>query len=374
MRTGNYLKQLQGNIAYQAFIPNQLPFTLNLTDKLQSLLSRADLALGRLDGMADTLPDLDFFILMYVRKEATISSQIEGTQATFIDVLKKEAKFEDAEIHKDVDEIVNYIQAMNYGLERLKKFPLSLRLIREIHKNLLVGVRGAYKAPGEFRASQNWIGGATLETAAFVPPPEHEIPSLMGNLENFMHTSMPTPALIKTGLIHAQFETIHPFLDGNGRTGRLIITFYLCQQKVLHKPLLYLSEYFKRHHQTYYDRLNAYRVNDDIEGWLEFFLQGIIETSEKAVETSRRIIMLRNKSVQKIAQLGKSAENGMKILNILFRTPMLRVKDVERILSIKNPNALAMVAKLEKAGILKEITGKKRKRIFSFAEYISLFE
>lgn len=374
MRTGNYQNQLQGDVRYRAFVPNKLPFKIDQSDKLQSLLSRADLALGRLDGMADTLPNLDFFILMYVRKEATISSQIEGTQATFVDVLKKEAKFEGAEVHKDVDEILNYIDAMNYGLKRLIEFPLSLRLIKEIHQKLLTNVRGGYKSPGEFRTSQNWLGGPTIETATFVPPPRHEVIPLMGNLETFMHDRAPMPVLLKTGLIHAQFETIHPFLDGNGRAGRLIITFYLCQQGALHKPLLYLSEYFKRNRQTYYDRLNAYRVRDDIEGWLEFFLHGIIETSEKAVETSRKIITLRDESLQKIASLGKSTENGMKMLNALFHTPMVRVKDVEKILSIKNPNALSMVAKLEQLGILKEITGKERNRVFSFFEYVKLFE
>lgn len=374
MRTGNFQNQLQGDVKYKAFVPNGLPFKIAQSDKLQSLLSRADLALGRLDGMADTLPNLDFFILMYVRKEATISSQIEGTQATFVDLLKKEANLESSEIHQDVDEILNYIMAMNYGLERLEGFPMSLRLIKEIHQKLLSGVRGGHKSPGEFRTSQNWLGGPTIETATFVPPPRHEVIPLMGNLETFMHDRAPMPVLLKTGLIHAQFETIHPFLDGNGRAGRLMITFYLCQQKVLHKPLLYLSEYFKRNRQTYYDRLNSYRVNDNIEGWLEFFLQGIIETSEKAVDTSRKIIALRNESIGKIASLGKSTENGMKILDTLFHTPLLRVKDVERILSIKNPNALAIVSKLVNLGILREITGGERNRVFSFSEYVKLFE
>lgn len=374
MRTGIYQNQLQGVLKYEAFVPNRLPFKIKISDKLQSLLSRADLALGRLDGMADTLPDLDFFILMYVRKEATISSQIEGTQATFVDVLKKEAKFEDSEVHKDVNEILNYITAMNYGLTRLTEFPLSLRLIKEIHQKLLANVRGQHKTPGEFRTSQNWIGGSTIETATFIPPPRHEVMPLMGNLETFMHDTAPMAVLLKTGLIHAQFETIHPFLDGNGRTGRLVITFYLCQQNVLHKPLLYLSEYFKRNRQIYYDRLNTYRIKDDIEGWLEFFLQGIIETSEKAVDTSRKIIVLKEKSIQKIATLGKSTENGMNILNALFRTPMVRIKDVERILSLKNPNALSIVAKLQQLSIIKEITGNQRNRIFSFFEYVKLFE
>ena len=374
MRTGNYINQLQGDIRYKAFVPNLLPFEIKNEEKLQSLLSRANLALGRLDGVANILPNVDFFIFMYVRKEATISSQIEGTQATFIDVLKKEAKLEDTEIHKDVDEVINYISAMNYGLERLKEFPLSLRLLREIHQKLLQGVRGEGKHPGEFRISQNWIGGPTIETATFVPPPANEVMNLMGNLEGYMHSINLTPVLKKTGLMHAQFETIHPFLDGNGRIGRLLITFYLCQQQALRKPLLYLSEFFKRNRQTYYDRLNSLRDKDDLEGWLEFFLQGITETSEKAVDTARKIIKLRNHGIHQISKLGRSTEKGMTLYKHLFRTPMVRVKDIERIMDIKNPNALALVSKFVDLGILRELTGYKRNRVFSFADYVSLFE
>lgn len=374
MRTGKYINQLQGDARYKAFIPNQLPFQVHPEDKLQSLLSRADLALGRLDGVADILPNVDFFIFMYVRKEATISSQIEGTQATFIDVLKKEANVEEGEVHKDVNEVINYIRAMNYGLDRLKELPLSLRLLREIHKMLLHGVRGEVKNPGEFRDSQNWIGGPTLETAIFVPPPAHNVMSLMGNLEEYMHRVGVTPVLIKTSLIHAQFETIHPFLDGNGRVGRLLITFYLCQQRVLRKPLLYLSDFFKRNRQTYYDRLNLLRERDDIEGWLEFFLQGITETSERAVETARKIIKLRDWGLRQIAKLGRSTEKGMILYDYLFRNPMIRIKDVERIVNVKNPNALALVSKFVDLGIVRELTGHKRNRVFSFADYIALFE
>lgn len=374
MRTGKFINQLKGVASYKAFIPNLLPFEIKQEEKLQSLLSRADLALGRLDGVADVLPNVDFFIFMYVRKEATVSSQIEGTQATFIDVLKKEAKLEDTEIHKDVDEVINYISAMNYGLERLKEFPLSLRLVREIHEKLLHEVRGEERNPREFRKSQNWIGGPTIETATFIPPPASEVINLMGNLEEYMHSLGPTPILIKTGLIHAQFETIHPFLDGNGRVGRLLITFYLCQQNVLRKPLLYLSDYFKRNRQIYYDRLNLLREKDDIEGWLRFFLQGIVETSVQAVETARKIIKLRNFGISQISKLGRSAEKGMNLYSYLFRTPLVRVKDVERVLNIKNPNALTLVSKFVDLGILRELTGFKRNRVFSYADYIALFE
>ncbi|KKR33034.1 MAG: hypothetical protein UT63_C0025G0011 [Candidatus Gottesmanbacteria bacterium GW2011_GWC2_39_8] len=374
MRSGNYVNQLQGDAHYKAFIPGTLPFEIKHEEKLHSLLSRANLALGRLDGVADILPNVNFFIFMYVSKEATISSQIEGTQATFIDVLKKEANIHDGEVHKDVNEVINYIAAMNYGLDRLKELPISLRLFKEIHKILLRGVRGEGKNPGEFRTSQNWVGGPTIETATFVPPPAGEVLNHMGNLEEYMYTSDPTPVLVKTGLLHAQFETIHPFLDGNGRVGRLLTTFYLCQQQILRKPLLYLSDFFKRNRQTYYDRLNLFREKDDIEGWLEFFLQGITETSQRAVETARKIIKLRDHGIKQITKLGRSTEKGMYLYDYLFRTPMVRIKDVERILNIKNPNALILVSKLVDLGILRELTGFKRNRVFSFADYVALFE
>ena len=375
MRAGTFVNQLEGIARYKAFIPNKLPFIINIDPELQTLLSRADIALGRLDGVAVSLPKdiVDFFILMYVRKEATLSSQIEGTQATFVDVLKAEARIEDSETHKDVDEVLNYISAMNYGLERLKTLPLSLRIVKEIHKMLLHGVRGEWKTPGEFRISQNWIGGANIQTAKFIPPPHNEVMPLMANIEEYMHDDSLVPMLIKIGLIHAQFETVHPFLDGNGRIGRLLITFYLCQQGVLKKQLLYLSDYFKEHRQEYYDKLNDFRRNDDIETWLKFFMEGIIETSEKSVETARHIRELRDEHLNKVAGMGKSSEKGVILLNILYKTPIVRVKDVERIVSLSNPNALLLVDKFVKMGILQELTGQKRNRVFSYQKYISMF-
>lgn len=370
MRTGNLVAQLQGKLQYKAFVPNLLPLNVRMDTDLQSLLSKADLALGRLDGVADILPNVDFFILMYVKKEATLSSQIEGTQATFEDVLKAEAQIE---LQKDVDEVLNYISAMNYGIERLKELPLSLRLIRETHQELLHGVRGEQRKPGEFRTSQNWVGGASIQTAVFIPPPHDEITRLMGNLELYLHNTMPVPILIKTGLIHAQFETIHPFLDGNGRIGRLLITFYLYQQGILRRPLLYLSDFFRTYRQAYYDILNAYREKDDLEGWLKFFLEGVITTSEKAVDTARKIIQIREDHVARIARLGRSTEKGMLLLNKLYRNPIVRVKDVEAITTLSNPNALTLVDKFEKLGILHETTGFKRNRVYSYADYITLF-
>lgn len=373
MRTGNFINQLSGDISYKAFIPHKLPFEVRMDADLQSLLSNADLALGRLDGVADILPDVNFFILMYLRKEATLSSQIEGTQATFVDVIKAEAKIEDAEIHKDVDEILNYIRTLNFGIDRSQQLPLSLRLIKEMHRELLKGVRGEAKSPGDFRTSQNWVGGVSVKTATYIPPPYHSVIELMGNIEDYIHDKSPLPVLIKTGLVHAQFETIHPFLDGNGRMGRLLITYYLCEQGILREPLLYLSDFFKKNKGIYYDKLTDFRRNDDIEGWLKFFLEGVIETSRDAVETARKVIKLREDAYARIAAMGGSSERGMVLLKKLFQVPMVRIKDVEKIVDLKNPNAIALVAKFVDKGILKEITGKQRNRIYSFADYIDIF-
>lgn len=373
MRTGAFVKQLTGDLQYRAFIPNKVPFEIKIDPSLQSLLSKTDLALGRLDGVADILPNVDFFILMYLRKEATLSSQIEGTQATFVDVLKAEAKIEDSEIHKDVDEILNYISTLNFGIDKTQQLPLSLRLIKLMHKGLLKGVRGESKSPGDFRESQNWVGGASIQTATYVPPPHYLVQDLMGNIEEYLHDKTPVPVLIKTGIVHAQFETIHPFLDGNGRMGRLLITYYLCEQGVLREPLLYLSDFFKRNKTLYYDKLTDFREKDDIEGWLKFFLEGVIETSQNAVETARRIITLREASHARISSMGKSSEKALILLNRLFRVPLVRIRDVENITGLKNPNAIALVSKFVEKGLLREITGKQRHRVYAFQEYIDIF-
>ncbi len=373
-RSGKYITQLGGDRSYQAFIPNPLPFRVTIDSDLQELLSEADTVLGRLDGIAEVLPDVDFFIYMYVRKEATLSSQVEGTQATFSDVLKATAKVEDSEVHKDVDEIINYVNAMNYGLNRLKSLALSKRLICEIHAKLLHGVRGENKTPGEFRVTQNWIGGPTIQTASYIPPPYHELMTLLDNLENFIHDKISMPKLIKIGLIHSQFESIHPFLDGNGRIGRLLITLYLCQQGVLSKPLLYLSEFFKSNRQEYYDKLHATHEKDDIESWLKFFLTGVIQTAQNATETARKIVKRREADIRKITNLGRSSEKSILLLNHLYKSPLVRVKDVEKITDLKNPNALVLIDRFVSLGILKETTGKKRNRIFAYQDYINLFE
>lgn len=374
MRAGTYITQLQGDSKYKAFVPKPLPFEIETDQVLQSFLSKANLALGRLDGIAEILPDVDFFILMYVRKEATLSSQVEGTQATFSDLLKAEAKIENAEMHKDVDEIVNYIEAMKYGMGRLDTLPLSLRLIREIHDILLKGVRGEHRRPGEFRTSQNWVGGATIQTASFVPAPANKVLPLLNNLEKWLHDDSHIPILIKAGLIHSQFENIHPFLDGNGRIGRLLITFYLCQQGILRKPLLYLSEFFKMHRQSYYDKLNALHEKDEIEEWLKFFLEGVAITSDKAVETARKILQLRDGDIKKVLSLGRTVQKGKEVLDYLYKMPIVTVKGVESVTGLKNPNALTLVSRFVRLGILKEATGQKRNRVFNYQNYIDLFK
>lgn len=370
MRSGKYTVQLTDEAKYKAFIPSAPLIEIKYDGVLQDMLSKADMALGRLDGIAEIIPDVDFFILMYVRKEATLSSQIEGTQATFSDVLKAEAKIETG---NDVDEIFNYIDAMNYGLIRMKELPLSLRLIQEIHSKLLKGVRGEHRSPGEFRASQNWVGGSSIQNASYIPPPVFEMKNSLYELEKFLHEKTDYPVLIKTGLIHSQFESIHPFLDGNGRIGRLLITHYLCHRDVLKKPLLYLSEFFKKHKQEYYDRLTAIREKDDIEGWLKFFLDGVKVTADNAVSTIRSIITLKQIDSDKIVKYGKKNKNTLKLLKYLYSNPVVTVKSVEKVLNIKNPNAITVVSKMEDLGILKEITGGKRNKVFMYSDYTRLF-
>ncbi len=374
-RAGRYVNQPTG---YRAFVPRPLPPqpTIELGAELQVLLSQADRALGRLDGSIQTLPDPDMFVYMYVRKEAVLSSQIEGTQSSLQDVLAAEAKVLAPNRPQDVDEVVNYVTAMNYGLARLEEFPLSTRLIREIHGKLLEGVRGSQLTPGEVRTSQNWIGpaGCTLNEALFVPPPPHEVPQQLTELERYLHTDSQLPLLVKIGLAHAQFETIHPFLDGNGRVGRLLITFLLCQQKVLTKPVLYLSHYFKRHRQAYYEHLQAIRDEGAWEQWLNFFLHGVVEVSQQATETARRILDLRENHRHTITEeLGRAAGNGYRVLEYLYEHPIVSVTQVQNVIGTTFPAANDLVSKLVECGILREFTGRSRNRRFAYEGYIELF-
>lgn len=374
-RAGRYVQQPAG---YRAFIPNPLPPdpALAIDPNMQVLLSEADRALGRLDGSIQTLPHPDLFVFMYVRKEAVLSSQIEGTQSSLQDVLAAEAQILAPDRPRDVNEVVNYVKAMNYGLERLKDLPVSVRLIREIHEKLLQGVRGRHLTPGALRTSQNWIGpaGCTLQEATFVPPPPHEIAQHLADLERFLHTDTPLPTLVRIGLAHVQFETIHPFLDGNGRVGRLLITFLLCQQHVLLKPVLYLSHYFKQHRQAYYERLQAVRDRGAWEDWLAFFLQGVIEVSRQATDIARHILTLRERHRSTITEhFGRAAGNGHRVLEHLYEHPIVSVNEVQALIGTTYAAANNLVTKFVATGILKEITGQARNRKFLYQSYVSLF-
>lgn len=375
IRAGRYVKQAGG---FSAFLPSPLPPDpqVDIGKELQVLLSEADRALGRLDGSIQTLPEPDLFVYMYVRKEAVLSSQIEGTQSSLQDVLAAEAKILDPERPLDVDEVVNYVGAMNYGLERLSELPVSVRLIREIHGRLLSGVRGSHLTRGVLRTSQNWIGpaGCTLNEAVFVPPPPHLVPELLSDLEKYLHTDTGLPLLVKIGLTHAQFETIHPFLDGNGRIGRLLITFLLCERKVLLKPVLYLSHFFKQHRQQYYDSLQSVRDLGTWEAWLAFFLTGVCEVSKQATDTARKILVLREDHRNAVTQsFGRAAGNGLRVLEHLYKHPIVSVKDVQGLIGTTYPAANDMVARMSDRGILREFTGRVRNRRFIYKDYVDLF-
>ncbi len=324
-----------------------------------------------------TLPNPDLFVFMYVRKEAVLSSQIEGTQSSLQDLLSAEAQlFPSDSQPRDVNEVINYVAALNYGLQRLKDLPLSTRLIREIHERLLHGVRGSRLTPGEFRRSQNWIGpaGSGLGDAVFVPPPPGLVPEAMGRLERFLLTPDDLPALIRIGLAHAQLETIHPFLDGNGRVGRLLITFLLTEQGILHKPVLYLSHYFKRHRAEYYDRLQAVRDEGDWESWLAFFLEGVAQVSADATEVARKVLLLREENRFAITnELGRVAGNGQKVLDALLERPIVSTADVMGITGTTFAAANNLVSRLEDLGILLEITGFTRNRRYRYDPYVKLF-
>jgi Fic family protein len=379
MRTGQPVKQATG---YSAFIPAGLPPIppVKIDPELTRLLSDADWALGRLDGIATVLPNPDLFVSMYVRQEAVLSSQIEGTQSTLEDVLQFEIDSKGQDFPKDIQEVVNYVGAMNYGLDRLKTLPLSLRLIREIHAKLLTGVRGSHRTPGEFRTSQNWIGpnGCTLANATFIPPPVPEMLTALDNLEKFLHDDS-LPLLIQCGLAHAQFETIHPFLDGNGRVGRLLITFLLCQKRALERPLLYLSHYLKQHRAEYYDRLTSIRNDGDWEGWLRFFLRGVQQVGQEAADTARNILRIREEHRQLLNEkLAKdkiaATPHDFAFLEYLFQQPIVTVRLAEHHLNCAFVTASKVVERFVNLGLLEEMTGFQRNRRFRYAPYLALFE
>ena len=373
MKIGEFVKQPQD---YKAFISASFPPRehIDLPSESEKLHAYATLQLGKLDGITQLLPDLDFFIFMYVRKEAALSSEIEGTRATIVDSLDAEVETT-RDLPKDVDRILHYIEAMNYGLNQLNEFPLSLRLIRKVHKTLLEGTGDAPgKMPGEFRVSQNWLGGTSPQNARYVPPPVDEMHRALDDLEKFLHKRDSIPPLVKTGLAHAQFETIHPFLDGNGRTGRLLVTFYLCQQGILEKPVLYLSEYFMRHREAYFDGIEAYHNKGDLVPWLNFFLEGVATVAERAIETARNIEKLRERDVAKVQSLGRRAEVADKVLKQLYKLPIVNVRTVREWTGQSRQSANNLVNALVKAGILEQRDREETyARTFWYKRYLDLF-
>lgn len=370
--SGIYKQQYQ----YKSFLPSHVNIEWQVSDNiLVNLLSQADIKLGELNAFSQLVPDINFFIKMHVSKEATTSSRIEGTQTNIADALKS-AEIIDPEKRDDWEEVQNYIQAMNKAIKDLEKLPLSNRLIRDTHHTLLQGVRGKYKQPGEFRRSQNWIGGASLADAVFIPPHNDDLPDLMSDFEFFLNNeTFPLPHLVRIGIAHYQFETIHPFLDGNGRIGRLLITLYLVSKGLLSKPTLYLSAFFEQNKSLYYDNLTRVRTHNDMNQWLRYFLEGIRSTAENSIQTFRSIITLREEiEHHSILTLGKKVNQAQRFIHYLYSKPIIDSQEVSEALSISLSTTLRLIEDFIRLGILAEVTGYKRNRVFVFTKYLKLFE
>ena len=374
-RAGHYVLQPTG---YKAFIPAPLPPRpeIKIDMEMLTLLSKADRALARLDMAGEIVPNPELFVKMYIRKEAILSSQIEGTQSSLEDVIKYESGLKTHSNPEDLEENINYIEAMNHGLERLKTLPVSLRLIREIHEILMQGVRGQEKTPGEFRRSQNWIGprGCTLQEAAFVPPPVYEMNQALDNLEKFIHYPGQYPPLIHCAMVHAQFETIHPFLDGNGRVGRLLITFMLCRQGILQRPLLYLSHYFKQYKPEYYGSLMDIRDQGNWEGWIRFFLAGVARVSEEAAQKARNIAEMIKNHKELIGRTFGNSSLGERLMEKLLLSPFVTSNHIQRDLNCSAATANKVIRKFTDADLLKQITPGKKNRVFVYAPYWELLD
>jgi Fic family protein len=373
-RLGRYVTTTVAGEPIKAFVPPPLPpADLDLSG-LHQHLDRANQALGRLDGLTVLLPDVRFLLYLYVRKEALLSSQIEGTQSSFADVLLFENKVPTNVPKEDVEEVSNYVAAMQHGLRRLHGgFPLSLRLIREIHAILLRGGRGANRTPGEFRRSQNWIGGSRPGNASFVPPPPAEMMECLDRFERFLHDEKHRlPLLVEAGLVHVQFESIHPFLDGNGRLGRLLITLLLCAKRALKEPLLYLSLYFKTHRSRYYDLLQRVRTDGAWEEWLQFFLEGMAATAQEAAETATRILHLFSTNREKIQKLGRSSSSALRVHEYMQRKPIANIAATAKALKISIPTVTLALNHLVRIGIVEEVTGKRRDRLFTYSGYFNI--
>ena len=372
---GSFVNNSVSGELVKSYIPDLLPPNppIEMVD-LYSLLDQANLAIGRLDGISINVPDISLFLYMYIRKEAVLSSQIEGTQSTLTDLLMYENNEAVGVPIDDVVEVSNYVAAMNHGLNRITGgFPLCLRLIREMHEILLSNGRGSTKQPGVFRTSQNWIGGTRPGNASFVPPPWEKIADLLSNLESFWNVEGGSvPTLLKAGLAHFQFETIHPFLDGNGRLGRLLITFILCVDGVIAQPLLYLSLYFKINRQSYYDHLQHAREKGDLEEWLSFFLKGVIYTAEQAVRTIQKTLALLENDRKKIQEIGKAGTSALLIHDLLKKTPITDSKKIATISGLAMPTVNSSIKHLIELGIVNELTGRSRNKIYKYTKYLDV--
>jgi Fic family protein len=374
-RAGSYVF---GQDGIRSFRPSDLPPDppLEIDERMMSLLSAADIALGRLDGLAEILPDTDMFVMMYIRKEAVLSSQIEGTQASLLDVIGLESDVLDPGRAKDVSEVINYIKALNLGLEKQTKgSKLNMDLVCQMHKVLLKDVRGGRTAPGCTRKVQNWVGppGAGIEKATYVPPCVKDMEKALEGLEDFIDAKRPIPPLIKAGMVHSQFETIHPFIDGNGRMGRLLITMILMDEGVLQRPFLYLSHHFKRNRREYYERLQAVRDDGDWEGWIRFFLQGVRDVSAQAIGTSKSIISLKADHTSRIKdKIPKGTGRALDLLDDLYKKPVVSIETVKKVTGLSFSSANNLTHKFVGMGILKEISGRKKGRIFECSDYLKL--
>lgn len=370
-QAGRYVQQPH----YKSFQPNPINRAWVVDDMaLLQLLGQADRELGRLDMYSEYIPNIDLFIRMHVLKEATQSSRIEGTQSNMEEALLEK---EDVAVERrdDWEEVQNYVAAMNEAMDKLKTLPFSARLIRATHKTLMRGVRGKSKSPGEFRRSQNWIGGATIDDAVFVPPVHDSVAELIGDIEQFVHNDQQHfPELLKIALVHYQFETIHPFVDGNGRVGRLLITLYLVSRGLLKRPVLYLSDFFERNRQLYYDNLMRVREKNDLLQWFRFFLVGVIETAKSSTATFDNILKLQKKVESQLQTLGSRAANAQKVMHKLYQRPVINAARVGKAAGVSPASAYKLIADLEKLGILKEITGGKRGKLYVFNTYLKLFK
>lgn len=375
-RAGRLEHQKTPKESFYAFVPKPLPPhpALAIDSELEDLMGEANRALGGLNSITILLPNPALFLRMYVRKEALLSSQIEGTQSSMSELLAYESTGLEGVPIDDVKEVSNYIRAMQHGLDRLKGgLPLSQRLIREIHKILLTDTRGGDKDPGHYRTTQNWVGGTRPGNARFVPPPAAEIAQSMSALEKFLHDDpMRTPLLLKAGLVHAQFETIHPFLDGNGRVGRLLITFILCAEQALSQPLLYLSVYFKQNQDEYYERLQRARTDGDWEGWLKFFFEGVRDVSQQAIDTASRINQLFKRDRERIQELGKAASSAFAVYELFVQKAVISVSSATEQLSFSRPTVSAAIQRLMELHIIHPMPVKKRGKSFIYTEYYSI--